>query len=74
MKLEVSVSLSYKCPKCNHKFKVTLQKLLYGSVICPKCESKNGRAISRTISDEPTRAWNGKDKALMILQAFLSKN
>ena len=70
MELEVFIAIGYTCPKCKHKFEVTLREILHGLIKCPRCEVGN-RSI---ISGNPIRTFNGSDKVLLSLETRLNVN
>ena len=70
MKAEVSIILGYVCPKCKHKFRITLQKVLSGLVTCPICVAKKRGAVLGEI----TRALDDADKVLTSLKASFGNN
>lgn len=70
MKASVSIILGYVCPKCKHKFKITLQEVLSGLVACPTCAAKNRGAVLV----EKTRALDGADRILTSLKASFGNN
>ncbi len=70
MELELFIAIGYTCPKCKHKFEVTLRDIFYGRVKCPRCEIANKEAIS----GKSIRTFNGMDKAILSLETKLNAN
>ena len=70
MKASVSIILGYVCPKCRHKFRITLQEVLSGLVTCPTCVARNRGAVLV----EKTRALDDADKVLASLKVSFGNN